>query len=90
MLEAIDLSKDQGCLPWSFFFVQEKTMCQQCDEIKAIVQEWTDKQGHNRCWYYPELFRKLAKILSIKGEPKQVPRAEFERGCSQFQDEEYG
>lgn len=62
------------------------------DAVKVVIQEWVDKQGHDRCWYYPELFRRLATILDIKMtvEPKLPPRQEFELGCKKYQDEEYG
>jgi len=62
------------------------------DEIRAIVQEWLDKQNHDRCWYYPDLFRHLAEILNITPtiQPSLPPRDEFEKGCSKYQNEEYG
>lgn len=36
--------------------------CAPCALTKKIIQEWLDKQGHDRCWYYPDLFMKLAVI----------------------------
>lgn len=36
------------------------------DLIKTIMQEWVDKQGHDQCWYYPEIFGELVEILDIK------------------------
>lgn len=33
------------------------------NEVKTVVQEWLNKQGHDRCWYYPELFFQLADIF---------------------------
>lgn len=67
-------------------------MCNICDQVKAITQEWADKQGHERCHYYPELFRRLAEILGIKSQVEAClpPRSEFEKGCRRYQDEEYG
>ncbi len=60
--------------------------------IERIVQEWTDKQGHDRCWYYPELYRRIADVLGIEQKlpPSLPPRTEFEHGCRRYQDEEYG
>lgn len=67
-------------------------MCRKCDEAAAVLQEWTDKQGHNRCWYYPELFRRLCQIYGVtpSKEPLLPPLEEFKGGCHQYQCEEYG
>lgn len=67
-------------------------MCDVCDQVKAITQEWADKQGHERCHYYPELFRRLAEVLGVKSQfdPCLPLRPEFEKGCRRYQDEEYG
>jgi len=61
-------------------------------DAKSVIQEWTDKQGHDRCWYYPELFRKLVDIFEIRQSKKSAlpPLEEFERGCERYQREEYG
>jgi hypothetical protein len=60
-------------------------------KTKEILQEWVDKQGHDRCWYYPDLFIKLAEILDVKPskEPKLPPLDEFKKGCERYQREEY-
>ena len=60
-------------------------------EVKKIIQEWIDKQGHDRCWYYPELFRKLVGLLDIKQTTdSELPSLEeFKLGCEKFQKEEY-
>ncbi len=65
----------------------------QLRQVREIVQEWADKQGHERCWWFPELFRRLADVLAI--EPRVEPglpllRDEFEQGCRRYQDEQYG
>lgn len=67
-------------------------MCEKCDEGKRLIQEWVDKQGHERCWYYPDLFNRLAKLFDVQPsvEPCLPPRPEFELGCCRYQDEEYG
>lgn len=61
-------------------------------EVRQITQEWLDQQGHNRCWYYPELFAKLAATLELKisVDPALPSRPEFEEGCRRFQNEEFG
>ncbi len=61
-------------------------------EARELIQTWTDKQGHDRCWYYPELFERLKKLYDIRPriDPALPPRAEFEEGCRRYQTEEYG
>ncbi len=60
-------------------------------EAKKVLQGWTDKQEHDRCWYYPDLFRKLIDIFEIKPskEARLPPLEEFKRGCEKYQREEY-
>lgn len=60
-------------------------------KAKAIVQEWVDKQGHDRCWYYPELFRRLVDLFDItpSKDPALPPLEEFKKGCARYQEEEY-
>ncbi|HLC55822.1 MAG TPA: hypothetical protein VJJ23_01150 [Candidatus Nanoarchaeia archaeon] len=60
-------------------------------KVKQVIQEWMNKQGHDRCWYYPELFNELIKILDIKPskEPSLPPLKEFKKGCERYQEEEY-
>lgn len=60
------------------------------DEARNIIQEWASKQGHERCWYYPDLFRKLAEIFEIEyTNPSLPPLEEFKKGCERYQKEEY-
>lgn len=60
-------------------------------EVKILLQEWTDQQNHDRCWYYPELFEKLLKIFDItpSSEIKLPLRSEFREGCRRFEEEQY-
>ena len=65
-------------------------MCEKCKKAEAIILEWSNKQGHDRCWYYPDLFRKLAGIFELNLQPGSLPpREEFEAGCRRYQSEEY-
>lgn len=66
-------------------------MCETCNKAQQILQKWLDKQGHNRCWYYPDLFHKLADLLEVKAsvEPKLPTRHEFEIGCKRYQEEQF-
>lgn len=70
----------------------EKLECANCVQSKAILQEWVDQQGHERCWYYPDLFVRLAELLGVRAtkKPNLPPRAEFEEGCRRYQEKEYG
>lgn len=61
------------------------------ENVKEIVQEFVNKQGHNRCWYYPDLFNKLANELGIETKAPELPtRHEFELGCLKYQNEQFG
>ncbi len=64
---------------------------QKLQKVKEVIQEWTNKQGHDRCWYYPDLFRKLVEILEVKQSknPSLPPLDEFKKGCEKYQEEEY-
>ncbi|QQG40066.1 MAG: hypothetical protein HYS81_01500 [Candidatus Aenigmatarchaeota archaeon] len=64
---------------------------ERCDKAKRIIQEWTDKQGHERCWYYPDLFNRLAVLFSVKPtkNPSLPTLEEFREGCRRYQQEEY-
>lgn len=56
--------------------------------IKLLVEQWVSKQGHDSCWYYPEIFREIANILGVKYVPQNLPaRPEFEGGCKKYTDE---
>ena len=56
-----------------------------------ILNEYVSKKGHDKCWYYPDLFNKLIELYGIKSvEPELPSREEFVEGCMKFQDEMYG
>jgi len=61
------------------------------EKVRKSLQEWVDKQGHERCWYYPDIFRRLCELLDIKATvPPQLPsRSDFDYCCKRFADEEY-
>jgi len=58
--------------------------------IYEKVYEWVNKQDQDKCWYYPDIFREICKILNIS-EFKEIlpPRCEFEEGCRKYQEEIY-
>lgn len=65
--------------------------CPNCLSARKTIQEWADLQGHDRCWYYPDLFQKLVKAFGVTASksPQLPPRKEFEEGCKRYQEEEY-
>lgn len=70
------------------------TWAEQAQLVKFLVEKWAQLQDHDRCHYYPEIFLTIAKVVRANLQnysyPKMLPRAEFEAGCKQFQDEIYG
>lgn len=60
-------------------------------QARSILQEWTDKQRHDRCWYYPDLFGRLCDLYEIqpKIEPHLPSEEEFKEGCEKYRREEY-
>jgi hypothetical protein len=59
-------------------------------EARNALTEWAEKQGHDRCWYYPDILNRLCEILGIPVFPQPLPpRAEFEAGCCRYQNEQY-
>lgn len=61
-------------------------------EARVLIESWVSKQSHERCWYYPEIFNKLANIFDIKTDVSKglPPLEEFKCGCERYQEEEYG
>ena len=62
------------------------------NEARQVIQEWIDKQGHDKCWYYPDLFRRLIDVFEIKQTMEQLlpPREEFLNvGCKRYEKEIY-
>lgn len=58
--------------------------------IKYELESWISKQGHDSCWYYPDIFNKLCEILEIEKPNQNLPlRCEFEKGCRKYQNEVY-
>ncbi len=80
-LESIDLDKE-------YYKFLEDTY----DQTLDIVEEFLNKEGQNKCHYYPDLFNKLAELYSLKTHNLDTlpPRKEFEEGCKKHQDELYG
>lgn len=59
--------------------------------LRRLVLSWCRKSRHRSCWYYPDIFRKMAKLLKVSVPLyPDMPREEFERGCRRFTAEKYG
>lgn len=67
------------------------TLMERQEKVKETMQQWVDKQGHDRCWYYPELFQVLAREFGITpNRPPNLPSLEeFKIGCERYQAEEF-
>ena len=51
--------------------------------------EWMDKKEEDSCWFYPEIFGKIAEVVEIEikvSEPKMT-REQFEAGCDHYMNE---
>lgn len=61
------------------------------DNVRKVLQDWANLQGHARCHWHPEVLQKLCNIVGVKPTVPIVrpPRAEFEEGCRRFTAEEY-
>lgn len=62
-------------------------MCEKCDQVRAEILAWANKQGHDQCWYYPEIFIAIAEILdmSLEIKPKLPPQHVFREHCQQWE-----
>lgn len=62
------------------------------EEARNILLTWAYQRGHDRCWYYPDVFLKLCELFDTvpSNHPDLPPREEFEAGCKRYQDEQYG
>ena len=67
------------------------TECLICQRTAHLVAQWLAAQRHDRCWYYPDIFQQLAALHGVEAPiPLLPPRREFEEGCRQYADEQYG
>lgn len=66
-------------------------MCQTCDQARALLRDWEAKQRHERCWYYPDIFRALQALFGLppNTNPELPPRPEFDLNCNQYANEQY-
>lgn len=62
------------------------------EQIRQVILEWDSKKGHDRCWYYPDLFHEIANIVGVHlvQPTEKLSREEFEEGCRMYQQQEYG
>lgn len=71
--------------------MEEKSEVNKLNKAKELIQSWVNQQGHDRCWYYPEIFEQLVKLFEIKQtKPSSLPPLkEFKKGCKRYQNKEY-
>ena len=64
---------------------------QKLEKISVLIESWMAKQGHDRCWYYPEIFEEICETLNIIVHVKKrlPPEKEFEEGCRRYKLEQY-
>lgn len=74
-----------------------KQVCYSClkdkqERVTAVIIEWKQKQGHDRCHYFPELFNRIAEILDLdvrETEDDLPPEEEFQHECDKFRKKLY-
>jgi hypothetical protein len=60
-------------------------------DVRRVVEEWAGRQGNERCWYYPELLKRLAELLEVDVPTPQLPApSEFISKCAEFYRSESG
>jgi hypothetical protein len=59
------------------------------DRIRSLVLEWANKQDHDACWFYPEIFREIAAELqlNVRSKPMTLSITVFEEGCKKYRAE---
>lgn len=73
------------------FFVLHLNDWLSAADARTILRAWVEHHRHDRCWYYPDIFRRLCRSLGVDAEPgERCSRDEFEAGCHRFTDEEFG
>lgn len=81
-----------GC---GYSFGYDKTTHDNGEALSAarqVLTGWAGKQGHERCWWHPEILEELCGILGVDvghTTPLLPSRDEFELGCKRFQDGQY-
>lgn len=60
-------------------------------EAKELIQSWANKEGHDRCWYYPDIFESLADHFQVENNNHALlpTLEEFECGCDKYQCSEF-
>ncbi len=65
----------------------EEVLVRDYFKVRDLVEEWIEKQGHDKCWYRPDIFKKIADILELECPDQPLPtREEFEDGCREYRE----
>lgn len=61
------------------------------DAAQIALRAWVDRRGQDKCWYYPDVFNMLTKILEVDAvAPQELPHPDdFDAGCKKYQSEIY-
>lgn len=62
--------------------------------VRDAVERWAGQQGHNQCWFYPDIFKEIAVIVDarLNAESNLPSLEEFlgRRGCRKYAMEVFG
>ena len=59
-------------------------------EARHALRRWAEHQGHDRCWWHPDILCVLATILGVSiPEPRLPPREEFRTACARYETAQY-
>jgi hypothetical protein len=60
--------------------------------VREILTEWAKLDGHDRCWFHPELLSRLCQVVGVPviEKPIRMTRQEFQCGCLAYQDDLFG
>jgi UDP-glucose 6-dehydrogenase len=65
-------------------------MCKKCEDTRSLLLELANRQGHDRCWWNPEILQQLFAIHEIVVPSPILPtESEFREGCNTFTEELY-
>lgn len=60
--------------------------CPRCTEARRLLDQVLNAQGHDQCWWHPELVQRLAQLFEVRHSCtlRLPPIDEFHRECRKF------